>query len=79
MASTRPIATAPVSMAAMDPIRWARPISCCKPNMVLSYHPGTVLENDRGFLISDNFLVTPEGAFRLSPHHADRYYMQLEA
>ena len=50
-----------------------------QPNMVLSYHPGTVLENDRGFLISDNFLVTPEGAFRLSPHHADRYYMQLEA
>ena len=46
--------------------------------MVLSYHPGTVLENDRGFLISDNFLVTPEGAVRLSPHHADRYYMQLE-
>ena len=50
-----------------------------KPNMVLSYHPGTVLENDRGFLISDNFLVTSEGAVRLSPHHADRYYMQLEA
>ena len=25
-----------------------------QPNMVLSYHPGTVLENDRGFLISDN-------------------------
>ena len=48
-------------------------------NMVLSYHPGTVLENDRGFLISDNFLVTPQGAVRLSPHHADRYYMQLEA
>ncbi len=50
-----------------------------QPNMVLSYHPGTVLENDRGFLISDNFLVTPEGAVRLSPHHADRYYMPLEA
>ena len=49
-----------------------------QPNMVLSYHPGTVLEDDRGFLISDNFLVTPEGATRLSPHHADRYYMQLE-
>ena len=50
-----------------------------QPNMVLSYHPGTVLENDRGFLISDNFLVTSEGAVRLSPHHADRYYMQLDA
>jgi Xaa-Pro aminopeptidase len=50
-----------------------------KPNMVLSYHPGTVLENNRGFLISDNFLVTPEGAVRLSPHNASRYYIQLEA
>lgn len=49
-----------------------------KSNMVLSYHPGTVLENDRGFLISDNFLVTPEGAVRLSPHNASRYYIQLE-
>ena len=50
-----------------------------KSNMVLSYHPGTVLENDRGFLISDNFLVTPEGAVRLSPHHASRYYVRLDA
>lgn len=50
-----------------------------KPNMVLSYHPGTVLENDRGFLISDNYLVTPEGAVRLSPHHSSRYYMRLDA
>ena len=49
-----------------------------KPNMVLSYHPGTVLENNRGFLISDNFLVTPEGAVRLSSHNAHRYYLQLE-
>ncbi len=49
-----------------------------KPNMVLSYHPGTVLENNRGFLISDNFLVTSEGAVRLSPHNASRYYIQME-
>lgn len=49
-----------------------------KPNMVLSFHPGTVLEDDRGFLISDNFLVTPEGGVRLSPHNAHRYYMRLE-
>jgi len=49
-----------------------------KPNMVLSFHPGTVLENDRGFLISDNFLVTPEGAVRLSPHSAGRYHLLLE-
>ena len=47
-------------------------------NMVLSFHPGTVLENDRGFLISDNFLVTPEGAVRLSPHNASRYYIRLD-
>jgi Xaa-Pro aminopeptidase len=48
-----------------------------KSNMVLSYHPGTVLENNRGFLVSDNFLVTPEGAVRLSPHNASRYYISL--
>ena len=57
----------------------AAPGFVLKPNMVLSFHPGTVLENDRGFLISDNFLITPGGAVRLSPHHADRYYIQLEA
>jgi Xaa-Pro aminopeptidase len=50
-----------------------------KPNMVLSFHPGTVLENNRGFLVSDNFLVTPEGAVRLSPHNASRYYIPLDA
>jgi Xaa-Pro aminopeptidase len=49
-----------------------------KTNMVLSFHPGTVLENDRGFLVSDNFLVTPEGAVRLSPHHANRYHLRLD-
>ncbi len=49
-----------------------------KPNMVLSYHPGSVLENNRGFLISDNFLVTPEGAVRLSPHNAHRYHILLD-
>ena len=49
-----------------------------KSNMVLSYHPGTVLDHDRGFLISDNFLVTPEGAVRLSPHNASRYHILLE-
>ena len=49
-----------------------------KSNMVLSYHPGTVLKDNRGFLISDNFLVTPEGAVRLSPHNASRYYIRLE-
>ncbi len=50
-----------------------------KSNMVLSYHPGTVLKNNRGLLVSDNFLVTPEGAVRLSPHNASRYYIQLDA
>jgi hypothetical protein len=36
-----------------------------------------VLEDNRGFLISDNFLVTPGGAVRLSPHTADRYHIRL--
>ena len=49
-----------------------------KPNMTLSFHPGTVLENNRGFLISDNFLVTSEGGVRLSPHSAHRYHLLLE-
>lgn len=49
-----------------------------KTNMVLSFHPGTVMEKGRGFLISDNFLVTPEGAVRLSPHNAHRYHMLLD-
>ncbi|MCU0512350.1 MAG: aminopeptidase P family N-terminal domain-containing protein [Anaerolineae bacterium] len=57
----------------------ASPDFVLKPNMVLSYHPGTILRDDRGFLISDNFLVTPEGAVRLSPHHASRYYIRLDA
>ena len=61
------------------PNSFGAPDFVLQPNMVLSYHPGTVLENDRGFLVSDNFLVTPEGAVRLSPHHADRYCMELEA
>ena len=56
----------------------AAPDFVMKSNMVLSFHPGTVLEGDRGFLISDNFLVTPEGAVRLSPHNASRYFIQLE-
>ncbi|MBK8021190.1 MAG: aminopeptidase P family protein [Chloroflexi bacterium] len=49
-----------------------------KPNMVLSFHPGTILAGQRGFLVSDNFLVTPEGAVRLSPHNASRYAMRLD-
>ena len=50
-----------------------------KSNMILSYHPGTVLENNTGFLISDNFMVTDHGAVRLSPHNASRYYMRLSS
>jgi Xaa-Pro aminopeptidase len=49
-----------------------------KSNMTLSFHPGSITPNNRGFLISDNFLVTPEGAVRLSPHNASRYHMLLE-
>jgi Xaa-Pro aminopeptidase len=49
-----------------------------KPDMVLSFHPGTILEGHRGFLISDNVLVTDEGAVRLSPHTAERYHLRLQ-
>ena len=56
----------------------AAPDFVLEPNMVLSFHPGSITPNNRGFLISDNFLVTPEGGLRLSPHTASRYHMQLE-
>jgi Xaa-Pro aminopeptidase len=59
------------------PALWA-PDTELQANMVLSFHPGTVMENNRGFLISDNFLVSPGGGVRLSPHVADRYFMRLE-
>jgi len=49
-----------------------------RENVVLSFHPGTVLEDNRGFLISDNFLVTKDGAVRLSPRTAERYHLQLD-
>jgi Xaa-Pro aminopeptidase len=59
------------------PALWA-PDTELQANMVLSFHPGTVMENNRGFLISDNFLVSAGGGVRLSPHVADRYFMRLE-
>ncbi|MBV7332416.1 M24 family metallopeptidase [Chloroflexi bacterium TSY] len=60
------------------PSNLANPDFVLEANMVLSFHPGTVLENDRGFLISDNFLITPDGGVRLSPHGAQRYYLRLD-
>ena len=60
------------------PSNLADPDFVLDSNMVLSFHPGTVLEEDRGFLISDNFLVTPHGGVRLSPHGAQRYYLRLD-
>jgi Xaa-Pro aminopeptidase len=47
-------------------------------NMALSLHPATLMEDGRAYLISDNFLVTPEGAARLSPHSRSRYLYELE-
>ena len=47
-----------------------------EPNMVLSFHPSTMLENGEAFLISDNYLVTPGGGVRLSPKTWN--YRQLE-
>jgi len=38
-----------------------------RENMVLSYHPATLLEGDLAYLISDNFVVAKDGAKRLSP------------
>jgi Xaa-Pro aminopeptidase len=60
------------------PSNLAAPDFVLESNMVLSFHPGTVLEQDRGFLVSDNFLVTPQGGVRLSPHGAQRYALRLQ-
>ena len=49
------------------PSSWFTPDEILEPNMVLSFHPSTLLEGNRAFLISDNFLVTSEGAVPLSP------------
>jgi Xaa-Pro aminopeptidase len=49
------------------PSSWFTPDEILEPNMVLSFHPSTLLEGNRAFLISDNFLVTSEGAVQLSP------------
>lgn len=52
--------------SALDPDR------VLEAGMVLSLHPGSILEGRLGFLISDNFLVTEEGGVRLSPHTTER-------
>lgn len=58
------------------PSSWFTPDEKLECNMVLSFHPSTLLEGDRAFLISDNYLVTAEGAVRLSPK--DWTYMRIE-
>jgi Xaa-Pro aminopeptidase len=49
------------------PSSWFTPKEELKANIILSFHPSGLLEGNRAFLISDNFLVTPQGAVRLSP------------
>lgn len=49
------------------PSAWFTPAEILESNMVLSFHPSTMLEGHKAFLISDNYLVTPGGAIRLSP------------
>lgn len=58
------------------PSSWFTPDEILKPNMVLSFHPSTLLKGNRAFLISDNFLVTSEGAVPLSPR--DWLYRKIE-
>jgi Xaa-Pro aminopeptidase len=54
------------------------PKELLKANMALSFHPATLMQGDRAFLISDNFLVTPEGATRLSPHTMNKFLYELD-
>ena len=58
------------------PSSWFTPEWELETNMILSFHPSTLLEGDRAFLISDNFLVTNEGSVRLSPK--SWIYRQIE-
>jgi Xaa-Pro aminopeptidase len=46
-------------------------------NMVLSLHPGTMLDGSRALLVSDNVLVARGGGIRLSPHDATRRGVRL--
>lgn len=50
-----------------------------RPDMVLSFHPGTQLADGRALLVSDNVRVTPQGAERLSPGGSDRYGVTFDA
>lgn len=58
------------------PSSWSSPDAILKPNMVLSFHPSTLLKGNRAYLLSDNFLVTPEGSLPLSPRQW--YYRKIE-
>lgn len=50
-----------------------------RPDMVLSFHPGTKLADGRALLVSDNVRITPHGAERLSPGGRDRYGVTFDA
>lgn len=58
------------------PSSWSTPDVVLKPNMVLSFHPSSLLEGERAYLLSDNYLVTPEGCVPLSPRQW--FYRRLE-
>ncbi len=54
---------------------WYTPNELLQQNMVLSFHPSAMLDGERAFLLSDNYLVTMTGATRLSPKNW--YHRQL--
>jgi len=58
------------------PSSWATPDVVLKPNMVLSFHPSTLLKGERAYLLSDNYLVTPQGCVPLSPRQW--FYRKIE-
>ncbi|MHB2165798.1 M24 family metallopeptidase [Alsobacter sp. R-9] len=57
------------------PSNSADPEFVLQEGMVLSMHPGAITAGDRGFLVSDNGLVTAQGARRLSPHGRERRWI----
>ena len=57
-----------IGLDEMDgPNSWYTPEWPLEANMALSFHPSTLLEGTKAFLVSDNYLVTPAGGVRLSP------------
>jgi Xaa-Pro dipeptidase len=57
------------------PSNTAEPDFVLDAGLVLSMHPGAITAGDKGFLVSDNVLVTDQGGRRLSPHGREQRWI----